>query len=334
MDQPPQDPLLVAIVLGVLVASAATWFAMIARRKQHGTLLDYEPRSPVPWGAPVALLAVVFVALTLLAPSDAPAEQAGQVSTFEIVQRLVSFILFQCAVLAGIVVIVTGLYRPSLRDLGLPVFAEELVRDIRIGIVACLAAIAPVYGVQIFMLYAFGPSHHPLVQMVTGGEASIGVVFLASILAIVVAPVSEEVLFRLLLQGWLEKIEGRWIGWGSEQQHDEAQATNDECQIPADSSYDIRHSPIEELTPPLLGAPARGLAGLPHGWLAISISSLLFGAAHSGYGPDPVAIFFLAIILGYVYQRTHRIVPCMVAHALFNSLAMLILWRVVWVNFE
>jgi membrane protease YdiL (CAAX protease family) len=60
--------------------------------------------------------------------------------------------------------------------------------------------------------------------------------------------------------------------------------------------------------------------------MPILISSALFGAAHFGYGPEPLPIFLLAIVLGYVYQRTHRIIPCIVAHALFNGLTMATLW--------
>jgi hypothetical protein len=67
---------------------------------------------------------------------------------------------------------------------------------------------------------------------------------------------------------------------------------------------------------------------LPYGWLPIALSSLLFGLAHIGYGPEPVPLFLLALILGYVYQRTHRIVPCMVTHALFNGTSLVALWRV------
>jgi membrane protease YdiL (CAAX protease family) len=66
--------------------------------------------------------------------------------------------------------------------------------------------------------------------------------------------------------------------------------------------------------------------------LPIVLSSALFALAHVGHGPDPIPLFFLALILGYIYQRTHRIVPCIVAHMLFNSLAMLVLWQMIFVN--
>jgi membrane protease YdiL (CAAX protease family) len=70
--------------------------------------------------------------------------------------------------------------------------------------------------------------------------------------------------------------------------------------------------------------------GMPFGWLPIIISSVLFGLAHLGYGPEPVPLFFLALILGYLYYRTHRIVPCIVAHAVFNAFTMIVLWRLVF----
>jgi membrane protease YdiL (CAAX protease family) len=67
------------------------------------------------------------------------------------------------------------------------------------------------------------------------------------------------------------------------------------------------------------------VAGLPHGWLPIGISSLLFALAHFGHGTDPVPLFLLALMLGYTYQRTHHIVPCIVTHMLFNLVSLIAL---------
>jgi membrane protease YdiL (CAAX protease family) len=353
MQQPPDDPWLNAAVMVLLLASVAIWLALLARLKRGQPLLDYEPRSPVPWGAPVALLALVFTAITLLTPGavDAPPERPEPANPLELSQQLAGFIFFQSAVIGGIVFVVAAVYRPSLRDFGLPEYADQLASDIGIGIIACLAALAPVYGVQALMLSYFGPSNHPLVEMVMGGEPNIGVVFLASVAAVVVAPIGEEILFRLLLQGWLEKWEDRRWGWRREPLapngsaegmtndecgmtnseggiNDERGTTNDKSAARSDSSFGIRDPALDTLP------PRRGLLGLPHGWLPIISSSLLFALAHFGYGPDPIAIFVLALILGYVYQRTHRITPCIVAHALFNSLAVLILWRTVFLSAE
>ena len=107
-----------------------------------------------------------------------------------------------------------------------------------------------------------------------------------------------------------------------------ARAANDEGANGTDATFDIRHSSVPDLQ--TLEPPARGVAGLPYGWLPIIISAAAFGIAHFGYGPEPVPLFFLGLVLGFVYQRTHRIVPCIVAHSLFNLFTMVVLWRMVF----
>jgi hypothetical protein len=95
--------------------------------------------------------------------------------------------------------------------------------------------------------------------------------------------------------------------------------------------------PVTE-QPPLVGGetqlglsvPRRGVFGLPYGMVPILVSAALFAAAHAGYGPEPVPIFLLALIFGYVYQRTHRILPTIVAHALFNLIPMITMWQLVF----
>ncbi|MGI9427588.1 MAG: CPBP family intramembrane glutamic endopeptidase, partial [Bythopirellula sp.] len=64
----------------------------------------------------------------------------------------------------------------------------------------------------------------------------------------------------------------------------------------------------------------------PHGWTPILISATVFGLAHVGHGVAPVALVLFGIVLGYLYQRTHRLVPCITAHMLFNGYSMLQLW--------
>jgi membrane protease YdiL (CAAX protease family) len=100
--------------------------------------------------------------------------------------------------------------------------------------------------------------------------------------------------------------------------------TKDEGSRSEDSSLVIGHSSFQP------DPPRRGVAGLPYGWFPIVISSVAFGLAHFGYGPEPVPLLLLGLVLGYLYQRTHRIVPCIVAHALFNLFTMIILWRLVY----
>lgn len=56
-------------------------------------------------------------------------------------------------------------------------------------------------------------------------------------------------------------------------------------------------------------------------WQAILASSLFFAIAHANVWPSPLALFVFAIGLGWVACRTQSIVPCIVAHSLFNAVA-------------
>ena len=72
--------------------------------------------------------------------------------------------------------------------------------------------------------------------------------------------------------------------------------------------------------------PAPGIGGWPRGTVPIAISSTLFALLHLGHGFDPVPLWVLAVGLGLIYQRTHRILPCVVLHMVFNAFGLAMLW--------
>ncbi len=331
MEPEPSDPLLGAVVLVLAIASIGTWFALVDRVKR-GPLLAYEPRRPVPWSGAWILLPILLVAFTVFAAmgSADSAEDEVAASANNLVERLALGSAQQTAFVVAFLAVVIAVSRATRADLGLPKDAHELARDVRIGIIAWLAALAPVYGMQVLLLMVFGPAEgHPLIKMVQE-QANPTLFVLAFAAAVVVAPICEELLFRLLLQGWLEKWEDRQLGWRTPvvplpveiAEVADLDATVTDERLPVVPALVVAEIAVPEEPPKI------GLGGLPYGWLPIFLSSLLFALAHVGYGPDPVPLFLLALILGYVYQRTHRIVPSMVAHALFNGMSLFALWRV------
>jgi membrane protease YdiL (CAAX protease family) len=62
------------------------------------------------------------------------------------------------------------------------------------------------------------------------------------------------------------------------------------------------------------------------GWAPILVSSALFALMHVNHGPAAVPLFLYALMLGYLYFRTHRLLPSIVAHAALNAFSMVQLW--------
>lgn len=58
-------------------------------------------------------------------------------------------------------------------------------------------------------------------------------------------------------------------------------------------------------------------------WPAIFLSAILFGAAHLNIYQF-VAAFFLGLFLGWLYERTRSLLPCIALHGIYNSA---ISWR-------
>jgi membrane protease YdiL (CAAX protease family) len=46
-----------------------------------------------------------------------------------------------------------------------------------------------------------------------------------------------------------------------------------------------------------------------------------------GHSTDPFPLFVLSLFLGFVYQRTHRILPSIILHATFNLISMVVFWQ-------
>lgn len=57
-------------------------------------------------------------------------------------------------------------------------------------------------------------------------------------------------------------------------------------------------------------------------WAPIVISSLLFALAHSGQGAAPIPLYLLAIGLGFLYKTTGNLFLCVLIHSLLNGLTL------------
>jgi hypothetical protein len=185
---------------------------------------------------------------------------------------------------------------------------------------------------------------HPLLDRMTE-EGTLSAFLFGLFSAVIAAPLSEEFLFRVMLQGWLQSIPFSWqrLWWftgASERQRDKVRAVeafvldeNSSDAVPqvlspanADSPY-APPVPLATVVPDAAAAQSVSVADAsvpiapaPPIW-PVFVSGTLFGLAHWGYGLSFVPLILLGIVLGFLYRATHSIWPGLVVHFILNSIA-------------
>lgn len=196
-----------ALSRALLFGSGLVWVAVVRRLVAGKPVVKFERRYRQPWsGLDVAVLAVAVLFFELAASKLATAaagESYGDALPLYLAARSVG----QVAWLAFALVYLVAKSGAYLDDLGFD--AARLAGDMRLGGLTFLAALVPVYAVQWFFVFVLDmPSKHPLVELMEKGPG-FEVMVLVTFVAVVMAPLWEEFVFRVLLQGWLENLLGR-----------------------------------------------------------------------------------------------------------------------------
>jgi membrane protease YdiL (CAAX protease family) len=341
MDNAPGDAMTYTVLAAVAV-SLGTLLRLFQRHIDGQPLIPAEDRRVVPWNflAPLVLLAPLAFALsasgtTAIPDVSTPALAAGATSAAAdgaaapgvaklagalgarlavdeaffgvdptaLMQALwgqAAMTLTLSAACFALLIIAFGATRI---DLGLPADWPQFFADVRLGATMWAAALVPIYAIMLVLNFALEPTEgHPLVERLLEHH-SLGMMAAAAFTAIIAAPLYEEAAFRLVLQGWLERVEFFRASRAPI------------AEIEGDSTDDDGVARRSEF----LYAPARTQ------WVPIAVSGTLFGLAHWGHGVSPLPLVLLGFILGYAYQRTHRIVPCITCHMMFNGFTFLML---------
>jgi membrane protease YdiL (CAAX protease family) len=207
-----------ALSLALLVGSGLVWAAVVRRLVAGKPPVEFERRYPAPWsGLDVVVLALGIVFFEVVAAAfvgGTAGEPSHGISAASLAAQSAARLAWLVFALAYLVA-ARGAY---LDDLGFD--TSRLRFDARLGGLAFLAALVPVFAVQWFFVFVLDmPSKHPLVVTVEG-HPSVATMVLATFLAVVVAPLFEEFVFRVLLQGWLEnqqvQIRERRAGGGDQ----------------------------------------------------------------------------------------------------------------------
>lgn len=343
----PEILLGLAVVI-LPIACVTNWVAALKQYQNGEPLVPTEYRENAPWGLLDLGVIVAIVGLVggMLVQMIAKAVGIQDPSLTDMMVPEDRGRLFQ--IFGGCTIAATILAYGwiGLRYWRLCGFSKyHIGPDIELGMRWFVMLVVPVLLIQVGLTRIF-ESNHPLTDMLRLTKSS-SLLRIAAFSAIVAAPFFEESFFRLFLQGWLEKLEvtatRNKLGLGS-------QADTNALLVGGESSASYVGPPnpepqrlVEEDGNPYQAPTSNGTtfhgSGSEHDepleddveerpvmWVPILVSSGLFSLAHLQHGPDWVPLFVLALGLGYLYQRTQRILPCLVVHMMFNGLAILQMW--------
>lgn len=318
------------VVTGILFLVTYAWISLLAKVLRGKELLAFEPRRETPWGLIAVVLSFFLLIGSQIVAGLAFAVQSDAEPTVAQTDALLTWtavaILAATLISIGLIHLFTKAGRA---DFGISL--DHVPRDLLTGVYAFLILAPITFAIQYVFVYVFGlESHHPLIELLK--EDSSGKLFgVVTLLAVVVAPIGEEYFFRVLLQGWLERVFRFRITHAGEVERparsEVAPTGEDAAQGSAGFTLESDANPYS--SPPLgdtvddnsVAVIVPAASAVP-----ILISAAVFALMHWSHGPDPAALFVLALGLGFLYQRTHRWLPCIVTHACLNGTTMLLLW--------
>ncbi|NND99825.1 MAG: CPBP family intramembrane metalloprotease [Pirellulaceae bacterium] len=191
--------------------------------------------------------------------------------------------------------------------------------DIALGLKAAFWFLPPVLLVSLAASF-FIPYEHPVLETLATTRMP-GAWFLLFLGTAIIAPITEEFMFRVLLQGGLQKLADPKVTTGA------TSSLELQSGVAADSENWIAgaYQPPGEISMETTLSPAQAdsnQAWLPRAIWPLLVTSVVFAMMHGGQGAAPVPLFFLSIGLGYLYRQTGRITPSLIVHMVLNSLTL------------
>ncbi|MEW4568243.1 CPBP family intramembrane glutamic endopeptidase [Tautonia sp. JC769] len=276
----------------VLLAISAAWALAIERAWGGRPVIPTRPGRPVPWGGPQVFASFFLWQFATLVAASLLRARRGPDAEPKLVEAMGAVALINLLVLIALPGLLGLWNRARASDFGLSGGGGRIGRDVLLGVVSAVFCLPLVYSVQFMAILIWPPTAHPLQEMLFE-ERSPWVMVLAFVSAVIFAPAAEELLFRGILQGWLEKRFG---------------VTR--TAIAEDRETDRDSIDLQPGLDP-------GVASLT----ALVVPAAIFALVHFGQWPAPLPLFVLAIALGLLYRRTKSIVAPIAAHATFNGLS-------------
>ncbi len=358
-----QNPALLAavfVVFGLMITSGGigSWIYFGYRLKNHLPMLPVEPWRPRVWGLIdlLVILIAVFVGQTAFALIGVQVlnldVQAIRAADGEMPLSLSMIASFGnvAAMIAGALWIQA---RFSVTPSHLGFNSRNLSWHLLLGLLVGLATLPLIYVLMIVVSLGLDTEYaHPLIEQMTE-QGSLTAYMYGVITAAIIAPLAEEFLFRVILQGWLQSIPFKSLaanimggrahnlqsvafdGIVSDSLEASGASRNLETSqlngpVHSNSSPDLNpyavgsqsYKTVEQSDP--FDYNSESAQWLPPIWPSI-VAGTLFGFAHWGYGLSFIPLIVLGIVLGLVYRATHSIWPCVLIHFMLNGTSMAML---------
>lgn len=315
-----------------MLCSLFAWIASISWLKLGGSTLPVEDRQPARWGLFHLIVIVVlfvffsnFILLLLQATGLKQWIATQPEESRESLEGLSQVVSASCgqilAMLVGTIWIAVQT-RCSIEEVGWSI--RRFGYDLLVGLGAALLFLPLIQILMATLVYSLKMEYdHPLFEAMEKGPVWLmygGAVFAA----VLVAPITEEFLFRVLLQGLLEANAKRPFSfktffWGSPAK-DQSRAITIASEVVATQSTDTSTSDV--YLPQQASSDEQPKNSRLPIW-PLFVSGILFGLAHFQYGPSWLPLILMGILLGYLYRCTHRIWPCWIVHLSLNSISMI-----------
>lgn len=320
---------LFAYALILLTVSVSVWLYVVSRLKTGQPIL---PQRAIPVsqrgatniamiviGALLALMLFLNTVAVIAQYADGPEAVKPSLDSRSIAiwaQMIIQSLI--CLLLAGTILMRGG------KDIFFGKTESQFLQDAKVGLLAFCALCVPVVLIQI-LASKLTPYEHPLIDMmIKDPQWSVLVPVLIS--AVLIAPVTEEFSFRLVLQGWLEDHLNPppQIDAFPANEHEEIVTPLGEEDL-----FSLETAPNPYASPPQSAEAFTQVAEPtytpPFQLAPIMISASLFALMHLGQGAAPIPLFFLALGLGYVFQKTRTMTASLVIHFMLNGQSMLLL---------
>ena len=306
LDTPP---VLQAAFAVMVLACMFTWGIAVSRVRGGNELVRWSDRRPVPWGLVDVIAGFILLGMFEIAALQFLELPSGRLQDLSPDLQFRALLVQATARVGAAATMVLVLIIRHAKNYDVGFVAKEAWGDVRLGVTAFAMVFPPVYLLLYGLSQFFPDADHPIIVAVQMSP-SIKLFGAACVTAVIAAPLVEELYFRMVFQGWLEnfslqRTENLFIGSSVDWEPREAGWT------------ETRVSRVEDR---------------PRLW-PVFVSAALFAALHlqpDKASPDPIVLFFFAIAQGFIYQRTHRILPCIVMHVLLNAVGMIVLASSIW----